>query len=148
MEEKNFSYKEEGVEVTIPPQKNYENVEPVIRRLGLLNCGDPEVIGFELKREVINIELVETSDPGTYLTEFDPPIRLKVYYTQEDYDYAATVGKRVRIAFCFVDQWVGLSMEKHEPQDIPGIDEDWPGFIGHLRVKIEQWGDPSIFVGR
>jgi hypothetical protein len=150
MEEQRPPYRnpDRGVYVEIPSQTNHEDV--VVRELdlGLSNCGDPAEIAFEPFREVINFELVESSDPDNYLTEFDPPVVLKVYYTKDDEAFAAEVGQTVAVAYCFENQWKRFTFEKHELESFPGEDLQWPGYVGYCRMVIEQWGDPSIFVGR
>jgi hypothetical protein len=142
-----YRFPEKGVEVIVPWQNQHGDVEVAERDLGTFPCSKSGDEDFEFRREVINFELVKSTDRDTYLTEFDPHVTLKVYYKEEDVGFASEAGKPLAIAYCYGDRWIRFS-EKNELENFPGEDLEWPGFAGRLEAKIQKWGDPSVAIGR
>jgi hypothetical protein len=100
---------------------------------------------FKLGRMVINFVLKESENSGEYLTEFKPPIELEVYYTPADVEFAAVGGKPLGFAFWNGERWIRFTEEKHQFTLIPVEDPKWAGYA---KAQINNWGEPTIAIGR
>lgn len=115
----------EGVKVTVPTQA------PPVAVLG-----QPP---FELRRVVIILNVVEAGDPGKTVTQFNPPIELRVQYTQGDLDFAASKERDLALAFWDGGAWVRFTAQKHKFR----LESD--ATLGDVGVvEISSWIDPPI----
>lgn len=137
------SFGAEGVTVTFPAQKRKRG-RVVKLPVGSLTDMTPVPGGFQPRRLVINVAVEDEDAPGTHLTEFDPPLELRVRYTKADQDRAQSAGRPLALAFWDGSQWVRFTSEKHQFQLQPDANPQ-SGGVGS--VKISRWGDPPVAWG-
>jgi hypothetical protein len=109
----------------------------------------PEVTdNFEKIRYVANLALfrVDHAEQKYYeepIQEFDPPIEIRVGYTEEDVSQAKGDFHNLKLAYWDMEKWVILSDPAFEYQILP------PSTARILEAKIWSWvGDPAIAVGK
>ena len=153
-------YPDKGVEIVIPPQKGYEKVvvEEIITKkyewedwVSLVNPEDE----FKPHREAINFKVKFHSDDGPQLN-FDPPIMLKVKFTYDDLNWAAEKQSELNLGFLPKESpfWVKFAGDKYQLERFDDKDYWWDlsphgdEWAGYYVVKITEWGDPSVSVGR
>ncbi len=138
-------FPDEGVRVTVPAQKDKKTLRAVKLPLGTLGSMPGAPGRFQPERLVINFALEEEGKPGTYLTEFDPPIELRVRYTKADHDRASRAGHTLKLAFWDGGKWVPFTPQKHQFRLEPDAN---PNKGGHGVAVISRWDDPPIGWGR
>jgi hypothetical protein len=145
IEDNEYEFPEVGTKVIVPPQDNFSNV--VLERLDLE--GVPEMDSdeeyFKLGRLVINFVLKESENSGEYITEFNPPIQLQVYFTPADVEFAAVGKTHLGFAFWDGERWIRFTQEKHDITLTPVEDPKWAGYA---QMLIRNWGEPAVAVGR
>ena len=144
VESKKVKFDAEGVSVKVPVQKKRIKIKAKKLPLGALENMKPVKGGFQPKRLVLNLGLVDEDDPSTILTEFDPPIELRVRYTKADLDHAGREGKPLSLAYWYGNQWITFTEEKHQFELLPNANPETGGFGVAL---ISNWGDPPIAWG-
>lgn len=134
-----------GVTVTVPPQAT-QVTEIRIVQLAMLPLksmkASPE--GFQPSRRVINIEVERTDAPGSYISEFDPPMRLEVRHTAADRQAAQDFGLPLSLGFWDGTKWVRFTDKHHFEL---GPDPTNPSG-GLASVLISRWEDPTVAWGR
>jgi len=144
-----MKFPDKGVEILIPPQSKSIKVSA-----GIIDDWDTikdYTEGYKPGREVINFEVVDNS--GQVITKFDPAIELKVYFTANDVKFAGGNLDDLKLAFLPVNdsRWIIFTEQKH---DLERHLDYWPPptegdlWIGYFKVKIFDWGDPSVSVGK
>jgi hypothetical protein len=131
-------YQNGGVIVTVWPQKNGKKLKAVEKPMppaADMKGGDR----FSPKRLVKNIAIVEEQSPETYLSQFDPPIKIEVEYTPVDLPEQS--GKTLKLAYWDGSSWVVFDETIHRFRLLPA---DARGRTTG-EVYISQWaGDPPI----
>lgn len=134
-----WTFPDEGVEITIPPQA--ETVHVVQLPLPLLkDYAAPVPGGFDPFRPVINFDVLYDDDQP--VQHFDPPIQIKVRYTGNDVMTAGVGG--LKLGFWDGLAWWPYTDAKHDFQLVP--DADKSGGVGI--VTVSDWGDPTQIWGR
>lgn len=135
-------FAEEGVTVNVPAQS--KRIRAV--KLPLLPLSEMPAVpgGFQPRRPVMNIALVDEDDPETFLTRFDEPFELRVRYTKADHDRAEAAGRPLALAFWNGSEWVRFTAAKHQFRLEP--DEN-PARGGFGVAQIAHWGDPVVSWG-
>ncbi len=142
VQSKRVDFSAEGVSVKVPTQRRKAKV--VKLPMGSLEEMRPVPGGFQPRRLVINVAVVDEDEPETYLTEFDPPIELRVRYTKADLDRATDAGRPLALAFWNGSEWVRFTEEKHQFRLEPAAQEQAGG---HGVALISNWGDPPVAWG-
>jgi hypothetical protein len=129
-----------GVSVHVPDQKSGIRVRKVRLELPPLRDmpGGPD---FQPGRLVVNFELVDDDKPSMVLTEFEPPVELRVRYTRDDLDRARAAEQPLTLAFWDGKVWVPFTRKKHDFELQP-YPEPGTGGIGFARIS--RWGDPAV----
>jgi hypothetical protein len=95
--------------------------------------------GFQPFRLVINLKLVEAADPQKAVTDFKPPIEIRVHYTAADFQTAKDAGGSICLGY-----WDGNTWTRCETRlDSRGS----PNKGGWLVTTIASWADPTVAVG-
>ena len=99
--------------------------------------------GFTLKRRVINLKFVDTSQPDLEILKFDPPIQVRVRYDHKD--IAASGINPPNLAYWDGTAWIYFTEPDHQIHP-----ENWSPAkkTGWLVVNIHEWCDPTIGMGR
>ncbi len=131
-------FRKEGVILKIPGQSR--SVE--VKRLDLpeLESMPPVPGGFQPFRAVINLLVVDASQPDSEVAVFDPPIEVRIRYTASDLKKAAKLGKPLSLGFWDGTQWIRCTPEKHQ---FHLESEASPEAGGWGIVNISHWGDPT-----
>jgi hypothetical protein len=131
-------FRNEGVIVKIPSRIRAVQVQ----RLGLQQIETMPAVpgGFRPFRVVINLKVVDVTQPEKEVSVFDPPIEVRVRYTPSDLKKAAEVGKPLSLGFWDGKQWIRFTPEKHQFRLEPGAK---PEAGGWGVVSIARWGDPT-----
>ena len=128
-----------GISVTLPGQFGSQGrivIKDVPSDLSPSN-------GFIPIRIIINIAIQNVDNPETYLTSFDPPLRLDVGYKKQDLFEAAQNAQSLKLAYHDGKQWNVFTPETHQFRLLP------PSTASAGGVEISQWsGDPPIAWGR
>jgi hypothetical protein len=95
--------------------------------------------GFQPFRLVINLKIVEAAHPDIIVTKFNPPIEIRMHYTEADLNAARDVGKDLSLGY-----WEGTTWTKCTVKQIPGRS---PAAGGWLVASISGWGDPTLSLG-
>jgi len=134
----------EDIEIRIPVQ---ERSESFLYAINLPMDGDLRTLKDEKRDEfsphrlIINFEIsADQKDPGNYVSEFSPPIHLRVPYTDVDVKAA---GGLENLQLGFWDEvnnyWVSFTKT---PKYEFSIEGDESG--GFVMVTIPSWGDRRI----
>jgi len=94
-------------------------------------------------RLLINIAVMDLNEPGSYLTDFIPPLRISVAYKKQDLFEASQMPKTLKLAFHDGKQWnvFGIGND-HQFRLLP------PSQASIGEVVIFHWsGDPPIAWG-
>lgn len=142
MNEKRFEFANDGVVVTVPGQTR--NLRVVKRPVGSLADMKPKADGFNPWRLVFNFEVEDEDQPGTFVSEFDQPLELRVRYNPSDREKARAAGKSLRMGFWDGSQWIAFDESKHNFQVVP---QQGAAGGGELVVSIARWSDPPIGIG-
>jgi hypothetical protein len=98
---------------------------------------------FRPHRLVLNFEAVDPKDPNNYVSEFSPPMTLRVQYTNDDVTNAGGLNE---LKLGYWDEknlyWVSFS---ENPKYNFEIDGDETG--GFVEVTVSSWGDRYIGYG-
>ena len=143
MNGRKFDFSDEGVSLDIPEQG--KKLRPVKRPTGKLEDMKSKPGGFTPWRLVINFEMEEEDNPGSYISEFEKPLELRIRYTRADHERAEKDGKPLRMAYWDGSDWVVFTAEKHQFKRVPAADAKSGG---ELVVSLSKWADPTIAVGR
>jgi len=140
-ESKKFKFKDGDVEIKVSMgQKAKVKKFP----LGKKKDYKSKVSKFVPQRLVINFGLVDEDDENNILTEFDPPIEVKIRYKQKDIETAEEGKGNLRLAYWNGEDWEYFTEEKHGFRLVPNSK---PGKGGYGYVKISRWGDPPLAWG-
>ena len=103
---------------------------------------------FTLSRYIANLALfrvdhVEEKYYEEPIQEFDPPIEIRVGYTEEDVTKAEGDIHNLKLAYWDMEKWVIISDPAHEYQILP------PSTAQIAEAKIWSWvGDPAVAIGK
>ena len=152
-------FPDKGVEIYIPWQLNFRVSARVISKAEWDRIKGLIKAEFTPKREVINfVVLYDDPDfkdaPLEVKDTFDPPIKLKVYFSRNEFEDAGGEGK-LKLAylpkgkqdwklFTYKDHRLEEHLIHHWPEE-PSDVNSWHGYF---TVEISEWGDPSVSVGR
>jgi hypothetical protein len=107
-----------------------------------------EVGGQPWPRSVLlNVVVARQDNPDALVTQFNPPLVLKMAYSTEDLERAKEFKLDYPV-FGFWDgcQWVLFTREKHnlsyEPSPDPTLE-----IAGYASVELAAWNDPAIAKG-
>ncbi|MGW8249371.1 MAG: hypothetical protein ACWGO1_01925 [Anaerolineales bacterium] len=142
MKEKKFEFANEGVMVAIPAQTR--NLRAVKRPVGSMADMHPKPGGFNPIRLVFNFEVEDEDQPGTFVSEFEQPLELRVRYNAGDQEKARAADKKLRLGFWDGSQWIVFDESKHKFQIVP---HGGSAAGGELVVFISRWSDPPIGIG-
>lgn len=142
MNGRKFDFSEEGATLNVPEQRI--KLRPVKRPKGDLKDMKSRSGGFKPWRLVINFEMEDEENPGSYISEFEKPLVLRVRYTRGDIEKAAKDGKPLRIGFWDGSDWVVFTEEKHNFIREPDTDGKSGG---EMVVYLSKWADPPIGIG-
>lgn len=131
-------FRKEGVILKIPGQARSVQVQRL--ELPALESMPPVPGGFQPFRAVINLKVVDASQPESEVAVFDPPIEVRVLYTASDLKKAAKIGKPLSLGFWDGTQWIRCTPGKHQFHLEPGAS---PEAGGWGVVNISHWGDPT-----
>lgn len=131
-------FRKEGVILKIPGQSRSVQVKRL--ELPALESMPPVPGGFQPFRAVINLMVVDASQPDSEVAVFDPPIEVRIRYTASDVKKAAKLGKPLSLGFWDGTQWIRCTPEKHQFHLEP---EASPDAGGWGVVNISHWGDPT-----
>ncbi len=127
------------------PDEGVSVIHPITMRVKKLPLpeGIPDVPGvFERIRVVINLKVVDADQESSLINIFDPAIELHVHFLQDDLDRAKE--KELRLALWDGAHWLVLTGSQHQFQRIIHKTDK---YLGHGRVKIAEWGDPTVAWG-
>lgn len=136
-----FAFTEEDVEIVVPEQAR--KIKPVSLPRTPLAAMPAKAGGFQPGRVVINIAFIDEDDPGTYLTELDPPVEIRVRYTRGDLQRARQAGQSLSLAFWDGSDWVVFTPKKHQFELVAAKE----GEGGFGSVRLSHWGDPNMAWG-
>jgi hypothetical protein len=106
----------------------------------------PPVEELSIGRTLLNVVVARADDPDTLVTRFDPPLTIRMAYTQEDLERARRKDL-TQPYFCFWDgcNWIRFTQEKHH---LSYDDEHAEGDIaGYATVQLSAWNDPLLASG-
>ena len=101
--------------------------------------------GFQPFRIVINLVVVDFDTHEIELTDFDPPIEVRVRYQSGDVDKAGAPEK-LKLGFWDGKRWILCTVEKHRFSLQPD-DPKRPAQGGWGVVFLKHWGDPTVSWG-
>ena len=131
-------FPEEEVVVNIPPRaKPIQAIRLDIPRDIPM---EPVPGGFRPFRHVINLKLVDASQPDIEVLVFDPPIEVRVRYNAGDLARAKEAGGDLCLGFWNGEQWIRFTDEKHQFHLEPSSP---PESGGWGVAKVSHWGDPT-----
>jgi len=137
----------EDIEVRIPLQERSESFLYAINLPmdgDLRNFKDEKRDEFAPHRLVINFEVsVDPDDPDNYVSEFSPPIHLRVPYTNADVK-AAGGFENLQLGFWDEVNEYWVSFNKHEKFEFSIKGDESGGFV---TVIIPSWGDRRVGYG-
>lgn len=143
MNPKRFDFNDEGAAVIVPEQGKKLRVAK--RPLGKLEDMKSKSGKFKPWRLVFNFEMEDEDNPGTFVSEFETPIELRIRYTRGDLQKAENAKKPLRIGFWDGSDWVVFSEDKHLLKQVEDSDAQSGG---ELVVQLTKWSDPPIGIGR
>lgn len=131
-------FTQEGVIVNVPGQVR----KALVQKLDIPPLESMPAIpgGFKPFRTVINLKVMDASQPDSELAVFDPPIEVRVRYTHADQKKAGEIGKPLSLGFWDGSQWIRFTPEKHQFRLEPGPS---PEAGGWGVVNISHWADPT-----
>ncbi len=99
--------------------------------------------GFQPIRLVINLKLVDAAEPDSEISEFDPPVEIRILYKQSDFRTAEERHKPLSLGFWDGEQWIRFTEKHHyHPKTMTTPAAGTWGV-----VLISRWDDPTISVG-
>lgn len=128
-------FKAEAVTVKHPSHPQNILVQRLPTDTAAVKKGIPS--GFTLIRMVITLKVVKTTDPKTVVSVFEPPLEIRIRYTQADLKKAA--GKPFKLAYFDGKRWTPCTYRQELTPK-----EAYPGW---LVVNISKWDDPTIIAG-
>ncbi len=141
MAKKKYTYANGDVEIFVEDQKHGKKIKPRKLSVGKISNMPGNPGGFTPKRLVINLVYELETKPDDWLTEFDPPLEVKIRYKADDEKNAKAMGKKLAIAFWNGSEWIEFTKAKHGLK----ITGDAKG--GVAVFKIKHWGDPPVSWG-
>lgn len=139
---KRFIFTKIGVMVMVPKQVSGKKIKVKgVSYKAKGNQKNPQK-DFKFKREVNEIDIVETAPPNDPVLDFDPPIELKIFYTAKDLEAAGSMD-RIKMAFWDGNEWIPFT-KKHQFHIFEYPYKNWAGFGIAI---IKEWIDPPIAIG-
>ena len=135
-------YSSEGVKVKVNTQKSGKRVK-IVKFKKKKKSELPATPGvFNPGRIVINVGAVDQDAEDQVITTFDPPMELRVNYTQADQARASAAGKSLTLGFYSEDlgRWIVFTQQKHNFR----LEAASSGQGGVGIVEISHWGDPNV----
>lgn len=136
-----------GVTVTVPDQG---------RRVVVVERDLPPAIptsdqdDFRPERMLVNFEVLEADRPNLPVTDFNPPLKIQVTYTQAQVDAArkseqrqfkAPVEGMPILGFWDGTRWISFKPDKHRLTYTPNYP---PETGGVATVELDRWADPPL----
>jgi hypothetical protein len=137
-----------GVTATVPDQG---------RRVVVVERDLPPTIpasdqdDFRPERLLVNFEVLEADRPNMPVTEFNPPLKVQVTYTQtqveaarkdEQREFKAPVPGMPILGFWDGSRWISFKPVKHKLTYTPNYPPESGG--GVATVELERWADPPL----
>jgi hypothetical protein len=140
---KKFIFTTNGVMVMVPEQVN--GIKVKVKGVSYKAKPNQKLkqVNFEFKREINEIDIVEFAPPNLPVQNFDPPIEVRIYYTDSDVNYAGS-KKRIKMAFWDGNMWIPFTA-KHQFHIFEYPYKNWAGFGIAI---IREWIDPPIALGK
>ncbi len=140
--EKFVTYDFPGITVLVPKQSELVAVD---KGSFAPNKIQPVTKSFTMIRQIANIVFYKKADVGQTepVTEFEPPVEIRVGYTL--YDVIKTKGniKKLKLAYWDGSAWVIISNAAHDYHILP------PSTAEVAEARIRHWaGDPPIAWGQ
>ncbi len=142
MKTNRYDFSDEGAAVIVPEQGKRLRVAK--RPVGKLEDMKSKTGAFKPWRLVFNFEMEDEDNPGTFVSEFETPIELRIRYTRGDLQKAENAKKPLRIGFWDGSDWVVFSENKHLFKQVADSDTKSGG---ELVVQLSRWSDPPIGIG-
>jgi hypothetical protein len=98
---------------------------------------------FKPHRLVLNFEAVDPENPDSYFSEFDPPMTLRVQYTNDEVTKAGGLNK-LQLGFWDEENEYWVSFSQHTKYNFEIVGDEAGGFV---EVTISSWGDRHIGFG-
>jgi len=102
---------------------------------------------YQPNRAIMNLAFATRKDPNELEKKLDPPIIVRFWYTEDDLAFACEKNKQISMAFWENEdkKWIKFTREKHNFCLVPEVNDD---YIGYGEVKLSNWDDPGISVGK
>ena len=144
-DDKKFKFDNDETVVTVKPQTSNKKVKIVKLKSKKMSEVPERQNVFKPGRLVINFAGEDKDNPGPFLTNFDPPLEVRIKFSKADHDRATAAGKDLKLAFWseVSNDWVLFTAAKHQFQLV----FDASGDRGVGVVNITNWGDPQIAWG-
>ena len=103
---------------------------------------------FKPHRLLLNPAIVRTGKREHLVSQFNPPLGVRIAYTRADLKRAQQHGlEHPQIGFWDSCKWVLFTAEKHQLRwDPPGRAAAY-GVAGYAVVHVSRWSDPAIGLG-
>ena len=142
MNAKRYDFADEGATVIVPDQP--KKMRAAKRPLGKLEEMKSKTGVFKPWRLVFNFEMEDEDNPGTFVSEFETPLELRIHYTHGDLQQAEKAKKPLRLGYWDGSDWVVFSEEKHLFKQVADREANSGG---ELVVQLTRWSDPPIGIG-
>jgi hypothetical protein len=144
---KTTDFPDQGVTITIPDDLG--NVDIRILEARWENGMGAQHENFEPRRLLSNFEFLAGEEK---LTKFSTEVELILYYTQADINFAQRDDKRVDFAYWDGNQWIRFSKFQYFSRNSITPLPIWTKYdfvyVGFCAVRIREWPDPPIAVGK
>jgi hypothetical protein len=130
-----MDFRREGVVVYYPSHVNVVRLRKSVAKM------KPLPDGFRPIRPVINLKVVNTALPHKKVNVFDPPLEVRVRYTDDDLLKARELNAELSLGFWNGKQWIRCVPTKLSTSR----SKKWAGWGV---VTIAKWGDPTIAWGK
>ena len=127
--------------------KYQQQARPII--VNRLPLPDPKSMptvsgGFQPFRMVINLKVVEAKPLNGIITHFDPPIEIRVRFTDADLNKAKASNATLALGYWDGIRWVRCTPGAH----LYHLELERTGrYAGWAVIKISHWTDPTLAVG-
>ena len=124
---------------------HFKKAQPAIRGVSVEPIGyyDPNpTSGFIPVRVFMNLAFEKINNPGTYLTNLEEEVEVRIPYNKDDYRLC---GNNPELGFYLGGHWIRCTSAKHKFTRIPKPN---PEDGGVLSITISKWADPPVGIGR
>ena len=101
---------------------------------------------FTPRRVLLNPAIVGAKNRELLISEFNPPIELRIAYTFVDLKFAQNQSlEHPQVGFWDGSKWVLFTVEKHDLRWVPA--RRGTKIAGYAVVRLSNWSDPAIGMG-